>query len=204
VDELEQVIAGQVREAMRVDGQRQEDLAKAMAVLGFSWSSNRVAQVVTGRGALSLLEIAGLCAAFGRKLPDLLGDPTSDVQLPAGTPIRIEHVRDALVSGDSGEWERSRKITGTGALTAGAATLSGAGTVSDATVKAARRLGVAPRAVEVASAQLWGRSFSDERDHRVEPRADETKRQLQARRGHVTRTLLAELGSHFSTTDADR
>jgi transcriptional regulator with XRE-family HTH domain len=190
MDELEQVVARRMRYAMAADGLRQEDVAGSMTVLGFRWSANRVAQVVTGRGALSLLEIAGICATLGRPLSDLIGD-SGEVELPAGTAIAIDKVREALVAGDPNPWHSARSLQIADALPR-------QGQHAEATVKAAKRLGVTPADVEVAAAELWGHSFPKERDRRAEPRAGESKRQLQARRGHAARTLLAELGDYFA------
>ena len=189
MDELEKVIAGRVREALNADGLRYEKVAGSMTVLGFRWTANRVAQVLTGRGGLSLLEIAGLCATLGRPLSDLIGG-SGDVRLPAGTAVAIEGIRKALLEGDPNPWSRAR-------VSQIAEAIPVPGHHSEATIKAARRLGVSRAEVEAAAAELWGHSFSEERDRRVEMRDGENKRQLQARRGHVARAMLSELKDFF-------
>lgn len=65
----------------------------------------------------------------------------------------------------------------------------------DAEQKAARSLGVAPVVLSTAAHRLWGRGLTEERDRRAAEAAedDATRRQLQAIRGHITRTLLEEL-----------
>lgn len=160
-----------------------------MTVLGFRWSANRVAQVLTGRGALSLLEIAGLCATVGRGLSDLIGE-AGEVDLPAGTTIALSEVQKAL-AGRPNAWhsQRSGQI---------ADALPQWGHHDEATIKAAKRLGVPPANVEVAAAELWGHGYPQERDRRAEPRANESKRQLQARRGHAARALMDELTDYFA------
>lgn len=67
--------------------------------------------------------------------------------------------------------------------------------LADAEQKAARRLRTFPLAVAAAARKRWGRSFSEERDHRVNADLPEgaAARTRQARRGHVTRALLDEL-----------
>lgn len=175
---------------MEADGLRHKDVAGSMTVLGFRWSANRVAQVVTGRGALSLLEIAGVCATLGLGLSDLIGE-AGEVELPAGTTLAVDKVRKTLLTGDPNPWVQTRA----GQI---ADALPQSGLHDEATVKAAKRLGVPPDRVEVGAAELWGRGFPQERDHRAVPRAGETKRQLQARRGHAARTLLAELADYFA------
>jgi hypothetical protein len=190
VDGLELLIAGRVREAMKAEGVRHEDVAGQMTALGFRWNANRVAQVVTGRGALSLLEIAGLCAALGQGLSDLI-DEAGEVELPAGTTIAVNKVRKTLLTGDPNPWVQDRA----GQI---ADALPPWGQHDEATIKAAKRLGVPPADIEVAAAELWGHRFPKERDRRAEARAGETKRQLQTRRGHAARALVAELSDYFA------
>lgn len=66
----------------------------------------------------------------------------------------------------------------------------------DAELKAARKLGIAAADVVTLSRRLWGRSLTEERDRRVSEaaHAPRTARALQAQRGHMTRSLVAELG----------
>ena len=63
--------------------------------------------------------------------------------------------------------------------------------------KAARVLDVTPLLVALAAVKCWGRPLTDEREDRIAKAGAESvsARVLQARRGHVTRTLLAELRS---------
>jgi transcriptional regulator with XRE-family HTH domain len=65
----------------------------------------------------------------------------------------------------------------------------------EAEQKAARRLGVPVLAVALEARRRWGRSLTAERDGRVATQlgAQADRRRLQAVRGHVSRTLLAEL-----------
>lgn len=75
--------------------------------------------------------------------------------------------------------------------------------VQVAETKAAKPLGVEPEAVAVLAHRLWGRSLTAHRDALVakdHPTGDDDKavvtpRELQARRGHVTRRLLKELAA---------
>lgn len=75
------------------------------------------------------------------------------------------------------------------------------GEQAEATRKAARRLGVTPRTVEAAAVQLWGRPLGAECDLRVEPRPDEERRSLHARRAQVTRDLDKELRIFLNLAD---
>ena len=68
------------------------------------------------------------------------------------------------------------------------------GTPVDPERHAARRLAVDPAQVKLAARLLWNhRDFSDERDARIGDTASLSPRSLQARRGLVTRDMLAEL-----------
>jgi transcriptional regulator with XRE-family HTH domain len=62
---------------------------------------------------------------------------------------------------------------------------------------AARKLRISPLAVSVAAYLLWDRSLSDERDRRVSEQGEAPPRTLQARRGHITRAMLAEIRRAF-------
>jgi transcriptional regulator with XRE-family HTH domain len=91
----------------------------------------------------------------------------------------------------------------------------------DAERKAARKLGVAPLELSVAAHGRYGRSFTAERDARVDARTnaappavvgrdqlvrDGTEvlpRTLQALRGHVTRAMLAELAPALTKEGRD-
>jgi hypothetical protein len=58
---------------------------------------------------------------------------------------------------------------------------------------AAGRLGTSPVVLSVLAHRLWGRGLSAERDRRVAEQGQAPPRTVQARHGHITRALLAEL-----------
>jgi transcriptional regulator with XRE-family HTH domain len=64
---------------------------------------------------------------------------------------------------------------------------------SDAERHASRRLGVDPAQVRLAALALWRRDLDQERDDRVGEGAEMEPRSRQARRGLVTREMLAEM-----------
>lgn len=64
---------------------------------------------------------------------------------------------------------------------------------SDAERHAARRLGVEPAQVRLASYLLWKQDFDLERDARIGDVGELEPRSRQARRGLVTREMLAEM-----------
>jgi transcriptional regulator with XRE-family HTH domain len=191
VDELDEVVAERLRALLADKGLRQQDLAAGLGGLGFHWTPNRVAQVVTGRRPLSLLEAAGVCEVLGLSLAGLLGS-TGEVTLPNGSTATVAQIAEAVNSG-GGDWE--------GRATARA--LFGQQELEEASAKAARRLGVTSQEVNEAGRRLWGRPLAAERDHRIRSddidlNAPENRRTLQARRGHATRTLIEELRAHFA------
>jgi transcriptional regulator with XRE-family HTH domain len=196
------VVAGRVRELLTADGLRHEDLAAGMRSLGFRWRANHVAQVVTGRRALSLLEIAGVCEVLRRPLAELLADAEAadpKITLPHSehdaVRVPLAFIRAALTGG-AGQWAAY-----------GEGYAAEVEAIHEATGKAARRLGRTPTEVSVASAELWGRPLTHERDARLNDDAadgDEDPRRRQARRGHITRALIEELRAHFEQREGSR
>ncbi len=74
---------------------------------------------------------------------------------------------------------------------------------TDAERHAARRLNVDPVVVKVAARALWGhRTYVEERDRRVGDVQRLSPRSLQAQRGLVTRTMLAELRAYIAAAEA--
>jgi transcriptional regulator with XRE-family HTH domain len=67
------------------------------------------------------------------------------------------------------------------------------GTPGDAERHAARRLGVHPAQLKLAARVLYRRNFAEERDARIGDAGELEPRSLQARRGLVTRAMLAQL-----------
>lgn len=193
MDELDAALSHRLRAALDDAGVRREDFAQRMTGLGFRWSGNTVTQVVTGRRALSLLEVAGVCDLLGQSLADLL--PRREFGLHSGS-VSTDDVVAALLHGRS-DWRAHRQ----GELTPDEQALYDRyfpAEHSEVTVKVARRLGVQPAKVMDAATELWGHSIGMERDRRVPAIEGETRRALQARRGHVTRTLVADLSAFFA------
>lgn len=190
VDELDGLLAERLRAVLNAEGQRREDIAQAMSLLGFRWTGNTVSQVVNGRRGLSVLEVAGLCEALESPLQQFLG-PQGTVTLANGRVVSAAQIADALSTG-GGDWKTRATVRALFRQD-----------VDEATAKAARRLGVEPQQVEEAATALWGRPLSAERDHHIKSddidlNAPENRRTLQARRGHATRPLIEELRTYFA------
>jgi hypothetical protein len=166
------------------------------------WTPNRVAQVEALRRPVSLIEAAGLCAVFKVPFAELLaGDglvelpgASSDMPVPF---VTLASVRDALAEGAPLVGAMGQQPLqplddeGVEALYGEHGVIFTA--TPDEDRKAAARLGVDAYTVRAAAERLWGRSLAQERDVRIGDLAGLPKRSAQAKRGNVTRGLLAEL-----------
>jgi hypothetical protein len=194
-----------VRQLLTEKGLRQVDLAAGLTALGFDWTPNRVAQVVTGRRPLSLLETAGFCEALGISVAALLG-PAGNAPLPAGNDVPVPDIASALRDG-GGQWRARREADRAGAakLKAHQAWVAEARQAyAEVHAKAARRLGITPDELEAASLRLWGRSLGLERDTRADASTGVAgDRALQERRRVATRQLLRELRDHLESTSGE-
>src|SRR3954464_15343738 len=76
MDDLDKIIADRLDELLGKKGLnlRREDVARGMTALGFPWTANRVTQVVRGHRAMSVLEVAGICAVLRLPLAEIMGD----------------------------------------------------------------------------------------------------------------------------------
>jgi hypothetical protein len=201
VDELDAELASRLRATLDERGMRREDLARGMVGLGFRWTGNTVTQVVTGRRGLSLLELAGVCEILSLPIGKLL-DPNAHVVLPSGDEALVADLLLALLYESGGRWAESLGVKAqVKDAQAEVQRLMGA-LNEEATFTAAQRLGVMPSDVDDAAQRLWGHSFTTERDNRVGDPTDEgdtanSRRALQARRGHASRAMIEELRAHF-------
>lgn len=209
VDELDAELAARLRATLDERGMRREDLARGMVGLGFRWTGNTVTQVVTGRRGLSLLELAGVCEVLGLPIGKLL-DHDAHVVLPSGDEVLVADVLLALMYESGGRWTENQAKQAELMATQAEIRELQAQTHNymkvlneEATFTAAQRLGRMPTEVDEASQQLWGHSFTTERDKRVgDPPEDgdaaNSRRALQARRGHASRAMIEELRAHFA------
>lgn len=184
-----------------------EELARRARVAGLNWSTSRVFELENGRKPVSLAELLVLAQALTGKqgavtLVDLLAG-AEVVEVTGAFHITGENLRRALTGGtvrlegekrlppieervgaaleflrlDNDNWHLVERA-------AGAAT----GAAED---KAARTLETSRLVVELASVALWGRSLTEQRDALVEPGTTPQAR------GHITRSLVAELGEYI-------
>ena len=69
--------------------------------------------------------------------------------------------------------------------------------VGEAERKAAAKLATTPEAVALASVKLFGVGLTEHRDVLVAAEAQDNQRTTQAKRGHVTRALVAEVAAYL-------
>jgi hypothetical protein len=180
-------VVGRAMQRLRVQaGRRQEDVAAAACDHGLEWNRPTVAAFESGRRTLTAEQLLLFPAVYSRllgrefRLAELFSEPVvvGSVQL---TP---QKAAQALC----GAW-KPLIITMRSDV---------AGEVEE---KAARKLGFTVKEVSAAARRLWGHGLTYERDERLDEQAlqwredglDPSPRTAQALRGHITRTLLAEL-----------
>jgi len=180
---LEHVIARNVTELRTEQGDTQPDLAGKMRAGGFTWQTNRVAQIETLRRPVSLLEVVGLSRVFDVPVSRLLAGEDL-IDLPSGAAIPLAAVRAAL-AGERGTETQIRNMTPEeSALHADSV---------DDLRKVAKGLGLDVRDLQALAYRLWGESFHSEREKRLADVSGLSKRSAQTKRGHVTRQLIKDV-----------
>lgn len=165
-------------------GWTQADLAWRMKVMGCNWTANRVTQVETLRGKVSLYEVVALTWLFEVPMTRLLaGD--DNVEFPNGEgSVYLGKVRAALTGDNSiqvtardqsqvwrQDMEEIRKI--------------------------AKGLGIFAGMLDWIAREKWGHAFTVERDERAGDVSGLPKRAASAKRGHATRAMIAEVREHI-------
>ncbi len=152
---------------------------------GLGWDRATVAAIETGRRELTLTEgfflPHVLREVIGHEVAvwELL-DEDAKVAIGPETWMSGKHVRYALgADNPKAEWLAIEPVIWP----------------TDAERKAAIRLGVTPKAVMLRGLRLWGRRLDAERDQRLGDTSQVPARTVQARRGHLTRQLIAELST---------
>ena len=166
-----------IRAAREAASKTQEDVALYMRSRGFqSWSRSSVAALEQGRRDLVVSE--------------LLAMPW--VMAHLGAPCSLQELLDETVEADT-----PNNITFTGSEVSLTTTVHVDTGFTETDRKVAKRLKLAPYLVVAGSRRLWsGRRLAEERDRRlaeVEGAENLSPRSRQAKRGHITRQLVAEL-----------
>ncbi|MGB6164031.1 MAG: helix-turn-helix transcriptional regulator [Pseudonocardiaceae bacterium] len=220
--QLRQVLGRRVRELREQAAVRQEDLADKARALDLPWNRSRIAALERGEKPISVedlvLIVALLSSALDRPVDVAeLFDADESVRLskiaeiPARALAEVLHgaatdSRVMLVGAPEGgfgveafEVNNSRtralaQLTGTSPSLTELQAI--ARSMSEADERARRALGEVIGVYAVMCHALWGRSLSAQRDARLVFEAAHLpvgSAVLAARRGHVTRELLAEL-----------
>jgi hypothetical protein len=214
---LRDVLAAGLKLARQRQGLRQEDAAMRAQGVGLtSWIRGTVAQAEVGARRFALEEVLLLALAYETSLADLIaGDDADLVELAPEARMPVGTLR-ALLSGqsprelptggpDGAEASATsrfpRPLAGAGRFGIGERDLLArpAGATGEADRHAARKLGLSPEIVTRTAGRLWGRSLSEERDHRLANHSPGlSARSQQAQRGHITRDLMTELERELS------
>jgi hypothetical protein len=216
---LREVLAAGMKDARQRLGLRQEDAAARARAYGLStWIRGTVAQAEVGARRLGLDEVLLLALVYETSLAELIaGDDeelvelTPEARLSAGSlraMLRGDQaaVRDLSTTVDIPSFRGAHQASRSGRFpdVLGEAGRFGMGDrvflehaldeVSDAERYAARKLGTTPERLNMAAMRRWGRTLAQERDRRLNQKADDASaRSRQALRGHITRQLMAEL-----------
>ncbi|HZN76211.1 MAG TPA: hypothetical protein VFC00_31665 [Micromonosporaceae bacterium] len=207
------------------NGRTQDDVARAARDCGLSWDRARVAALERGEKAVSAEElvilptILTLALMTEVVLPDLLAEDV-DVLLAGGSRMSgrevaqvlagqfVDHVlptNEALAAEFEAALQafipvfkkvqaRMKKLDLPGRISVAYLKTEG-----EAEAKAAAKFGEQRVIISGAALDLWGRSLTAERDARLaeEVPPDAPPRTVQAKRGHITRRLLAEMAERL-------
>lgn len=187
-----------------------EQVAAAMRRFGLRWSTNRVGELEAGRvaPALSTLVVVALALSelTGRaiRIHDLVATDEAVAVTPTVTMTGGALGDFLRGSTDTPDFGRSESVpepllpdharcdlppsADPQAVAAVLATSTGS-----ADRQAARALHISVATLAAHSLELWGRSLSDERDHRAGQTANRRQK------GQVTRTLLAEITTYIDS-----
>jgi transcriptional regulator with XRE-family HTH domain len=195
--------AGARARALRLDAHKSlEDVATAARSYGLRWSTGSVGDFESGRATPDLRTLLVVATALG----DVTGHPVSLTDLFAGAgfvvindklgSIALGKLR-AILSGKPVRLvppKRAPSLAARRRAQAAAALISGPAAAvgvlqefRESDMRMCKNIGVTLDVGATAMAELWGRTFVAERDHRAGPDA---KAQ---RRGQISRQLKAEL-----------
>lgn len=173
------------RNAQRIRGERKtEEVAVAARSAGLKWGTGRVSELESGKVSPTLPTLIALCMA----LSDVSRRPVAlaDVVLHNG-PVKINESLTidgsdlaGALRGEPADWRRESTAD---ALLAMAVRQAG----GEAEQRAAQSLGITGGRFQSLAAELWGRSFAEERDARAGADANAQKR------GRIARQLKAEM-----------
>jgi transcriptional regulator with XRE-family HTH domain len=184
---IAQVVGENLRALRHQAGDSQPEASRRLVERsGLRWSRANIAYLESGgrRESLGLDVIHAIAGAYDVR-PSALFAGEGLMRYSSGYTVTREAMRAALDSGRVPSMTPPRE-----GVTDGANDL----VAFEADNLLAVRLGIPFDTVRTAARRVWGRSLTQERDHRVAQHSgDESRRSLQARRGRVTRELTREL-----------
>ncbi len=215
--DLQTLLKEHIREQRERIGLTKEGLADRARAAGLPWSHHTVWAIESGRRNVTLGEALLLQVFLDTSLDKLLrssadvvdvdGVPVKGSALPTlvrpprgpGDPFaKSAPMQKVLVKELQRELDR---IASKHSLDVTALMKARAWAAASAEKKAAHTLRMSPLELSAAAHSLWGRSLTQERDARVEDlsRHDRSGEHLDldARSGHVTRALVAELRAYL-------
>jgi transcriptional regulator with XRE-family HTH domain len=215
--ELQTLLRERIREQREEIGLTKEGLADRARAAGLAWSQHTVWAIESGRRNVSLGEALLLQVFLDTPLDKLLhtsadvvdvdGAPVKGAQLPALARLPRKPVD---VFADSAPMQKvlgkelQRKLDRTASkhgLDFTELMKARAWAAASAEKKAARTLLISPLELSATAHALWGRSLTQERDGRLANLSIHDRRgehlDPDARSGHVTRALIAELRAHL-------
>jgi transcriptional regulator with XRE-family HTH domain len=223
---LEEVIARSVSELRHQREWTQSDLAHRMKAAGTNWTANRVAQIETLRGKVTLYDVMALTWVFEVPLDRLLaGEDFVDFPNETGF-LPLANVRSFLAEGkpspDARPPGQEPKTVAVKASTAVGVTATAKVEVHQPAVKVengglvfregddeeirkiAKKLDLTPAVLQFICRRKWRHGFIVERDMRAGDLTGLSKRSAQTKRGHVTRALSAELAADIERDGMDK
>lgn len=198
------LVGEKLRHWRQLNGRSLEQFSAEAQWWGLPWGPSTLAKIERGERPLQAAEFIVLTQCV-RGLENLLaGQGEWEVTLTEQTSFSLSQVVSAL-AGDHG-WLVTAPVI-QDALDSDVddleefidrMILSQAPTPADAAKREhertlAKTLGVTPLAIAEAAFALWGHGLTEEREERLSQDPTQTRRTLQALRGHVTRDLKNEL-----------
>lgn len=184
-------------------------MALLLARRGVPCSRSKIAALEAGgRPHLSFMDVLVLAHALGVAVSDLL-EGHEEVVLAGGLSLTRGQVRELLGLNlkHAGSVVPENTPVRT-SLTASAPTpvVAAASRIQTAEVDAAlaRKLGVSAELVVKNALARWGRTMTEERDHRSNQLGTMQHRQRAAHRGHITRQLTREINADLTAQGLDQ
>jgi len=206
---LQEVLAENIRRVRQDEGLRQDEVAAKARSAGLEWTSVTVATIESGQRAIAAEELLLLPIIFDRPLNEFIETDADVVQVSDTAAVLSDTLRAVV----TGRWDtrptlarraipylaerrdpKIMKAIKKYRLEENLLTyfLIAEGQRGEAERKAAQTLKVDATEITAAAIALYGRDLTTERDARASEEGRK-ERDSRAVRGHITRSLLAEI-----------